>query len=71
MWLIGNIEFLCTQYSGIQPHLALRGKSHEFSRFVPGTCSVFSSYGSDIHLKLGFVLQSQDSCFVTTDTSGM
>ena len=40
---------------GIEPHLAARGKSHEFSRVAAGTWCIFSSYGVDGHLKLGFV----------------
>ena len=55
---------------GIGPHLAERGKSHEFSRVAAGTWCIFSSYGVDGHLKLGFVQQRQDSCLVMTDTSG-
>ena len=48
----------------------MKGKSHEFSRVVAGTWSIFSSYGADGHLKLGFVKRSQDSCLVMTVTSG-
>ena len=55
---------------GTGPHLAVRGKSHEFSRVAAGTWCIFSSYGGDGHLKLGFVQRSQDSCLVMTDTSG-
>ena len=55
---------------GIGPHLAARGKSHEFSRVVAGTSCIFSSYVGDGHLKLGFVQRSQDSCLVMTHTSG-
>ena len=55
---------------GIGPHLAVRGKSHEFSRVAAGTWCIFSSYGEDGHLKLGFVKRSPDSCLVITDTSG-
>ena len=55
---------------GIGPHLAERGKSHEFSRVAAGTWCIFSSYGGDGHLKLGFVQQRQHSCLVMTDTSG-
>ena len=40
---------------GIGPHLAARGKSHEFSRVAAGTWCIFSSYGGNGHLKLGFV----------------
>ena len=55
---------------GIGPHLAARGKSHEFSRVAAGTWYIFSSYGGDGHLKLGFVQRRQDACLVMTDTSG-
>ena len=55
MCLTGNTEFLCTQCRGSGPHLAARGKSHEFSRVVAGTWGIFSSYGRDGHLKVGFV----------------
>ena len=65
-----NIELLSMKCRGIGPHLAARGKSHEFSRVVAGTWCIFSSYGGDGHLKLEFVQQRQDSCLVMTDTSG-
>ena len=68
--LIGNMELLNMKCRGIPPHLAVRGKSHEFSRVAAGISCIFSSYGGDGHLKLGFVQRSQDSCLVTTDTSG-
>ena len=55
---------------GIGPHLAERGKSHEFSRVAASTWCIFSSYSGDGHLKLGFVQRSQDYCLVMTDTSG-
>ena len=55
MCLTGNTEFLCTQCRGSGPHLAARGKSHEFSRVAAGTWGIFSSYGRDGHLKVGFV----------------
>ena len=61
---------LWTQCRGIGPHLAGRGKSHGFSRVAAGTLCIFSSYSGDVHLKLGFVPRSQDSCLVMTDTSG-
>ena len=51
-------------------NLAPRGKSHEFSRVAAGSWCIFSSYGGDGHLKLGFVQRSQDSCLGMTDTSG-
>ena len=43
MPLIGNTELLSTQCSGIGPHLAGRGKSHEFSvvAAAPGVYSRF------------------------------
>ena len=53
--LIGNTELLSTKCRGIGPHLAARGKSHEFSRVAAGTWCIFSSYSGDGHLKLGFV----------------
>ena len=58
------------EMQGIGPHLAARGESHEFSRGAAGTWCIFSSYGGDGHLKLGFVPRNQDSCLVMTDTSG-
>ena len=67
---IGNTKFLCTQCRGIGPHLAARGKSHEFSLLAAGTWDIFSTYGGDGHFKLGFVQRRQDSCLVITDTSG-
>ena len=67
---IGNTELLSMKCRGIGPPLAVRGKSHEFSRVAAGTWCIFSSYGGDGHLKLGFVQRSQDSCLVMTDTSG-
>ena len=55
---------------GIGPHHATRVKSHEFSQVAAGAWCIFSSYGGDGHLKLGFVQGSQDSCLVMTDISG-
>ena len=71
MCLNGNKEFLCMQCREIGPLLVARGKSHEFSRVAAGTWCIFSSYGGDGHLKLGFVQRSQDSCLVFTDSSGI
>ena len=68
--MIGNTKFICKQCRGIGPHLAARGKSHEFPRVAAGTWGIFLSYGRDGHLKLGFVQRSQESCLITTDTSG-
>ena len=70
MSLIGNTELLSTKDRGIGPHLATRGKSHEFSRVAAGTWCIFSSYGWDGHLKLGFVQQSQDSGLVIMNNYG-
>ena len=66
-WEHGTPQHACR---GIRPHLAARGKSHDFSRVVAGTWYIFSSFGRDGHLKLGFVPQSKDSCLVMTDASG-
>ena len=49
----------------------MRGKSHGFSRVAAGTWGTFSIYGRDGHSKPVFVQQSQDSCLVTRDTSGI
>ena len=70
MSLIGNTELLSTKCRGFGPHLAARGKYHEVSRVAAGTWCIFSSYGGDGHMSLGFVQRSQDSCLVMTDTSG-
>ena len=70
MSLIGNTELLSRKCRAIGPHLSVRGKSHEFSRVAAGTWCIFSSYGGDGHLKLGFVQRSQDFCLVMTVTSG-
>ena len=65
-----NTELLSTKCRGIGPHFAARGMSHEISRLAAGTWFIFSSYGADWHLQLGFVQRSQDTCIVMTDTSG-
>ena len=41
--LIGNVELLSMKCRGIGPHLAVRGKSHEFSLVAAGTWCIFSS----------------------------
>ena len=69
MSLIGNLEPLSTKCRGIGFHRAARGKSHEFSRVAAGTWCIFSSYGGDGHLKLGFVQPRQESGLVMTVTS--
>ena len=69
--LIGNKELLCTQCGVIGPRLVARRKSHWFSRIAAGTWGIFSSYGRNGHSKLELVHQRQDSCLVTTDTSGI
>ena len=58
------------EMQGNQPHLATRGKSHEFSQVAAGTWCIFSSYAGDGHLKIRCVQRSQDSCLVMTVTSG-
>ena len=58
------------EMQGNRPHLAERGKSHEFSRVTAGTWCIFSRYGGDGNLKLRFVQRSQDSCLVMMYTSG-
>ena len=70
MSLLGKMELLSTKCRGIAPHLAARGKSPEFYRVAAGTWCIFSSYGGDGYMKLGFVQRSQYSCLVLTDTSG-
>ena len=47
------------------------GMSHGISQVMAGTWGIFSSYSGDVHLKFHFVQRSQDSCLVTTDTSGI
>ena len=69
--LMGNMELLCMQCSGVGPHLAARGKSHGFSRVAAGTWCPFLSYGGDDHSKLLFVLLRQNSFLVTRETSGI
>ena len=55
----------------IAPHLPVRGMFPLISRVAAGTWAIFSSYSVDGHSKLHFVQQSQDSCLVTTHTSGI
>ena len=55
----------------IGPHLIVRGKSQNFSRFTVGIWGIFSSYGRDGNSKLVFVQRSQDSCLITRDISGI
>ena len=47
------------------------GMSHTISRVAAGTWGIFASYRGDGHLKILFVQQSQDSCIVMRDTSGI
>ena len=54
---------------GIGTHLAAMGKSHGFSRVEAGKWGIFSSYGRDGYLKLGFLQRNQHSRLVTMDTS--
>ena len=69
--LIGKTQLLWTQCRGIGPHLAARGKSHEFSRVAAGTWGIFASYGGDVHSKLEFVQWRQYTCLGMRDNSGM
>ena len=71
MCLIGNTILLCTKCREIKPHLPARGMCHGISRVAAGTWGIFSSYSGDGHSKLHFVQRSQESCLVTTDTSGI
>ena len=71
MCLMGNTEQLCMQCRGIGHHLAVRGKSHTFSRVAVATWCIFSSYSADGPCKLLFVQQHEDSCLVMRDTSGI
>ena len=48
-----------------------RGMCHVISRVVAERWVIFLSYSRDGHSKLHFVQRSQDSCLVTTDTSGI
>ena len=59
------------QCRGIGHHLAVRGKSHTFSRVAVATWCIFSSYSADGPCKLLFVQQHEDSCLVMRDTSGI
>ena len=63
--LIGKMELLCMQCRRISPHLAVRGKSHGFSRVAAGTWGIRLSYGGYVHSKLEFVQRSQDTCLGT------
>ena len=69
--LIGNTILLCTKCREINPKLPARGMGHGISPVEAETWGIFSSYSGDGHSKLHFVQRSQDSCIVTTDTSGI
>ena len=71
MCLMGNMELICTEGRENGPHLAVKGKSHHFSRVAVGTWGTFSSYGVDDPSKLVFSQRTQNSCRVTRDTSGI
>ena len=55
---------------GIGPHLAAMGKSHEFSRVATGTWCLFSRYGGDGHLKLGFFSAKSGNQLSSPDDMG-
>ena len=69
--LIGNTILLYTKCREIKPHLPARGMCHGISRVAAGTWGIFSSYSGDGHSKVHFVQRSQESCLLTTDTSGI
>ena len=71
MCLIRNMILLCTKCREIKPHLPTRGMSHGISRVVwdPGAYSRVTAGNG--HSKLHFVQRSQDTCLVTTHTSGI
>ena len=56
---------------GIRASPPAEGDVPEISRVVTVTWGIFSSYSGDGHSKLHYVQQSQDSCLVRTDTSGI
>ena len=66
-----NTVLLCTKCREIKPYLPARGICHGISRVAAGMWGIFSSYIGDGHSKLHFVQRIQDSCLVTTDTSGI
>ena len=69
--LIVNTILLCMKCREIKPHLRAKGMCHGISRVTAETWGIFSSYCGDGHSKLHFLQRSQDSCLVTTDTSGI
>ena len=69
--LIGNKTLLCTKCREIKTHLPARGMCHGISLVAAGTWGLFSRYCGDGRSKHHFVQRSQDSCLVTTDTSGI
>ena len=71
MCLIRNTILLCTKCREIKHHLPARGLCHGISRVAAISSGIFSSYSGDGHSIFHFVHLSQDSCLLTTDTSGM
>ena len=55
----------------IWPHLAVRGKSHGFSRVGAGTWGIFLINGGNDPSKLLFVQRRQYSCLLIRDISGI
>ena len=55
----------------IEPHLPARGMSHGNSQVAAGTYGIFTSYSRDGQSIFHFIQQSQDSCLVKMDTSGI
>ena len=59
------------EMQGNQASFTSEDMCHGISRVAVGTWVIFSSYSGDGHSKLHSVQISQDSCLVTTDTSGI
>ena len=69
--LMGNMELLCTQCRGIEPHLPASGKSYGFTPVAAITWGIFSSFGWDEPSKLLFVQLGEESCLVMRDARGI
>ena len=55
MYLMGNVELLCTQCREIGPYLVVRGDSHCCSWVLAGTWGILWNYGWDDPSKVVFV----------------
>ena len=67
----GEYDIALHEMQGNQASTPSEGMCHGISRVAGGTWCIFSSYSGDGHSKLHLVQRSQDSCLVTTDTSGI